>query len=129
MNTGLALGLFAAAVAASTLGGMLGMASGIFIVPLLTGIWHVDVRVAIGASIVSVIACSCASAGPFLRHGLTNIRLAIVLEMATTVGALAGVLLAGWLPVRFLYLLFALIERRMTRWAFRGRDVQLIGGG
>jgi hypothetical protein len=109
MNISLALGLFAAAIAASTLGGMLGMASGIFIVPLLTIVWHVDLHVAIGASIVSVIACSCASAGPFLKHGLTNIRLAIVLETATTVGALSGVLLIGIVPVRFLFLLFALI--------------------
>jgi hypothetical protein len=58
---------------------------------------------------VSVIACSCASAAPFLRGGLTNIRVAIVLETATTLGALTGVFLAGVLPVPFLQVLFAAI--------------------
>jgi uncharacterized membrane protein YfcA len=56
-----------------------------------------------------VIACSCASAAPFLRGGLTNIRVAIVLETATTLGALTGVFLAGVLPVPFLQVLFAAI--------------------
>ena len=67
------------------------MASGIFIVPLLTMFGHIEIHTAIGASIVSVIACSCGGAAPFLKNRLTNIRLAIVLEMATTTGALTGV--------------------------------------
>ena len=95
MNTGTELWLFAVSLGASALGGMLGMASGIFIVPVLTMFGHVDIRSAIGASIVSVIACSCSSAAPFLKGRLTNVRLAIVLETATTAGALSGVLLAG----------------------------------
>jgi uncharacterized membrane protein YfcA len=93
---------------ASALGGTLGMASGIFIVPVLTS-FGVDIRTAIGASIISVIACSCGSAAAFLRHSLTNIRLAIVLELATTLGAFTGVFLAGMLPVSFLFFLFAVI--------------------
>lgn len=101
--------LFAAAFGASALGGVLGMASGIFIVPILTLFFHIDIRGAIGASLISVIACSCGSAAPFLKRGLTNIRVAIVLETATTLGALLGVLLAGVLPVGFLYGLFAAI--------------------
>jgi len=88
---------------------MLGMASGIFIVPALTVFGHVDIRIAIGASIVSVIACSCSSAAPYLRERLTNIRLALVLETATTLGALTGVLLAGIIPAMYLYVLFAII--------------------
>jgi len=103
------LSLFAVSMAASALGGMLGMASGIFIVPLLTMFGHVEVHTAVGASIVSVIACSCGGAAPFLKNRLTNIRLAIVLETATTTGALTGVLLAGIVPVSYLYLLFAAI--------------------
>ena len=104
----LALVLFTAAFAASALGGLLGMASGIFIVPLLI-LLGLDLRVAIGASIVSVIACSCASAAPFLESRLTNIRLALVLELATTLGALTGVLLSGSIPTSYLYLLFAVV--------------------
>lgn len=109
MDLHLALWLFAISVGASALGGMLGMASGIFVVPLLTVFGHIEIHQAIGASIVSVIACSCGSAAAFLRSRYTNVRLAIVLEVATTLGALTGVLLAGILPVPFLYFLFAII--------------------
>jgi uncharacterized membrane protein YfcA len=88
---------------------MLGMASGIFVVPILTTFGHIDIRTAIGASIVSVIACSCASAAPFLKGGLVNLRLAVVLETTTTLGALTGVLLVGIIPTAYLFMLFALI--------------------
>jgi uncharacterized protein len=101
--------LFVMSVGASALGGILGMASGIFIVPLFTLFGGMDLRTAIGASIVSVIACSCGSAAAFLEGGLTNVRLAIVLEIATTLGALTGVLFAGLLPVSFLYGLFSIV--------------------
>lgn len=107
MQYTLLLGL--AAFIASALGGALGMASGIFIVPILTLLFGVGIRVAIGASLVSVIACSCGSARPFLRARLTNVRLAIVLETATTAGALTGVLFIGIVPVAYLYALFAVI--------------------
>jgi uncharacterized membrane protein YfcA len=101
MNMGFALWLFAVSLGAS--------ASGIFIVPILTMFGHLDIHVAIGASIVSVIACSCGGAAPFLRARLTNVRLALVLETATTLGALCGVLLLGIIPVSVLFLLFALV--------------------
>jgi uncharacterized protein len=109
MNTETELWLFAVSVAASALGGMLGMASGIFIVPILTIFGHLDIRIAIGASIVSVIACSCGSAAPFLKERLTNVRLAIVLEIATTAGALSGVVLAGVIPTPYLFFIFGAI--------------------
>ncbi|WP_258129934.1 sulfite exporter TauE/SafE family protein [Achromobacter anxifer] len=109
METSTVLWLFAAAFGASALGGVLGMASGIFIVPILTLLFGVDIHVAIGASIISVIACSCGSAAPFLKGRLTNVRLAIVLETATTLGALTGVFLIGIVSTQFLYGLFAAI--------------------
>lgn len=109
MNTGTELWLFAVSLGASALGGMLGMASGIIIVPVLTLWGHVDIRSAIGASIVSVIACSCGSAAPFLKGRLTNVRLAILLETATTAGALSGVLLVGTIPVSYLFFIFGVI--------------------
>ena len=68
MDSGFALWLFAVSLGASAVGGMLGMASGIFIVPILTLFGHLDIHTAIGASIVSVIACSCGSAAPFLKR-------------------------------------------------------------
>jgi len=109
MDGSLAAWLFAISLGASALGGMLGMASGIFIVPILTIFGHVDIHTAIGASLISVIACSCASAAPFLRSRLTNIRLAILLETATSLGALSGVLLIGIVSTRFLFILFGAI--------------------
>ena len=109
MDPGFGLWLFAVSLVASALGGMLGMASGIFVVPILTIFGHIDIRTAIGASLVSVIACSCGSAPSFLKGGLVNIRLAVVLETTTTLGALTGVLLVGLIPTAYLFLLFALI--------------------
>jgi len=109
MSTGLTLWLFGVAAGTSLLGGVLGMASGIFIVPVLTLFGHLDIRSAIGASLVSVIACSCASAAPFLQERLTNVRLAIVLETATTLGALTGVLLVGIVPTAGLFALFGAV--------------------
>jgi uncharacterized protein len=102
-------GLFCISAGASALGSTLGMASGIFIVPLLTIVAGVDVHLAIGASIVSVIACSCGSAAPFLNERLTNVRLAIVLETATTLGAASGVLLSGMVSVPVIYAIFATV--------------------
>jgi uncharacterized protein len=109
MDSSFGLWLFAVSLGASALGGMLGMASGIFVVPILTMFGHLDIRTAIGASIVSVIASSCASASPYLKGGLVNIRLAVVLETTTTLGALTGVFLVGIIPTAYLFLLFALI--------------------
>ena len=109
MSPGLELWLFAVALATSVLGGVLGMASGIFIVPVLTVFGRIDIHTAVGASLISVIACSCASAAPFLREKLTNIRLAILLETATTSGALCGVFVAGVIPTAYLYFVFAAI--------------------
>ena len=108
-HLGLELWLFAVALGTSMLGGVLGMASGIFIVPILTMFGRIDIRTAIGASLISVIACACAGAAPFLTERLTNIRLAVLLETATTSGALCGVFLAGLIATPVLYGIFALI--------------------
>jgi hypothetical protein len=116
--------LFVVSIAASALGGALGMASGIFIVPYLTLVEGFDMHSAVACSIVSVIVCSCASAAPFLRSGLTNIRVAIVMETATTLGALTGVFLAGVLPVPFLQVLFAGILL-LSAWQMMQRRRQL----
>jgi uncharacterized membrane protein YfcA len=111
---------FVASIGASALGGTLGMASGIFIVPFLTLVGGIGIHEAVAASIVSVIACSCASAASFLKSGLTNIRVAIVLETATTLGALTGVFLTGVLPVPFLFVLFAAVLL-VSAWQMMGR--------
>jgi uncharacterized membrane protein YfcA len=120
------LWLFAVALGTSALGGMLGMAGGIFIVPVLTLFLHLDIRTAIGASLISVVACSCGSASPFLKGGLVNIRLAVVLETTTTLGALTGVLLVGIIPTSSLFLLFALILA-LSAWQMLARRGETAG--
>ena len=126
-HAGFVAWLFVVSIGTSALGGTLGMASGIFIVPVLTLFGGLDFHAAVSASIVSVIACSCGSAAPFLRNGLTNTRVAIVLEVATTLGALTGVLLAGLLSVQFLYFLFAVVLV-VSAWQMIARRRETSGG-
>ena len=131
MDLGFVVWLLAVSFGASAFGGMLGMASGIFIVPVLITFGSVDIHAAITASLVSVIACSCGSAAPFLESGLTNVRLAIVLETATTLGAVTGVILAGLIPESILFLLFAAIlvisaQQMLARRGDRGSEAAIV---
>jgi uncharacterized membrane protein YfcA len=96
-------------LAAGLLGGILGMASGIFIIPALTLLFGLDIHYAVGAGLISVIGCSCGSAASAMENRLTNIRLAILLEIGTTLGALTGIVLSGVFPESVLYLLFTVI--------------------
>ncbi len=98
-----------AALVSGVLGGMLGMAGGIFIVPALTLGFGLDMTHAAGASLVSVIACSCGSAASAMENRLTNVKLGVLLEIGTTLGALTGVFLGDFLSESVLYLLFAAI--------------------
>ena len=77
-----------------TLIGLTGLGGGVVIVPLLTLVFGVDIRYAIGASLVSVIATSSGAAAAYVKEGFSNIRIGMFLEMATTIGALAGATLA-----------------------------------
>jgi len=98
-----------ASAGAGFLGSLLGLGGGIIIIPFLTLVMGVDIHYAIGASIVSVIATSSGAAAAYLRDHITNIRIGMFLEVATTTGAMSGALLAGILGGPFLYLLFAVI--------------------
>ncbi len=75
---------------AGFLGALTGLGGGIVIVPLLVVFFGIDLNYAIGASLVSVIATSSGAASSYVRQGYSNLRLALVLEIATTTGALAG---------------------------------------
>ncbi|HLG67190.1 MAG TPA: sulfite exporter TauE/SafE family protein [Acidimicrobiales bacterium] len=101
--------LFAISVAAGVLGSLVGLGGGVVIVPVLTLLFHVDIRLAIGASIVSVIATSSGAAAAYVRERLTNLRAGMFLEVATTTGALTGAYLTTVLPARYLFVLFALV--------------------
>ncbi len=96
-------------VGAGFFGSLVGLGGGIIIVPVLTLLYHVDIRLAIGASIVSVIATSSGAAVSYVRERLTNIRAGMFLEMATTVGAVTGAYLTTLLTGNILYVLFAVI--------------------
>ncbi len=105
----LVLLIFLASIGAGLLGALIGLGGGVLIVPLLTIALGLDIRLAIGASIVSVIATSSGAAAAYVRDHLTNIRVGMLLELATTVGALTGALVAKYLNARVLFILFGVI--------------------
>jgi uncharacterized membrane protein YfcA len=97
------------AIVAGLIGAILGLGGGIIIVPGLTLLFHYDVKIAIATSLVSVIATSSAAATVYVAERLTNIRLGMTLEVATTIGALAGGLTAVYISGRYLYFIFAAV--------------------
>jgi uncharacterized protein len=105
---GFELVILAGAVGAGVLGALMGLGGGVLIIPMLTAL-GVDIHYAIAASIVAVIATSCGAASSYVRDGLANIRIGIFLCVATTTGALFGAALNGVLPVRALFLIFAVV--------------------
>src|SRR6202050_4592180 len=82
---------------AGLLGSLTGLGGGFVIIPLLTLLLHVDIHYAIGASLVSVIATSSGSAAAYVREGITNMRLGMFLEIATTAGAMCGAIVAVYI--------------------------------
>ncbi len=104
-TSALAVGAFSAGV----LGALTGLGGGVIIVPLLVLAFHVDIRYAVGASLVSVIATSSGAAAAYVREGFTNVRVGMFLEVATTLGALSGAWLAPHVPARGLALVFGCV--------------------
>jgi len=95
MTTWALTGILAGASAgAGFLGSLTGLGGGIVIIPLLTIVLGVDIRYAIGASLISVIATSSGAASAYVREGISNIRIGMFLEIATTLGALGGAIIA-----------------------------------
>ncbi len=100
---------FVAAVVAGVLGSLLGLGGGIIITPFLTLLLGIDIRYAIGASVLSVIATSSGAAAAYVKEHLTNLRVAMLLEIGTTAGALTGAYLAGFVPTKWLFIIFGVI--------------------
>jgi len=100
--------LFFGAILAGFLGSLTGLGGGIVIVPLLTLGFGVDLRYAIGASLITVIATSSGAASAYVREGYSNIRIGMFLEIATTIGALVGAFLGGLLSPDFIAVVFGL---------------------
>jgi uncharacterized membrane protein YfcA len=104
-----ALIILVIALAAGFLGALLGLGGGIIVTPALTLLFGIDIKYAIGASIISVIATSSGSAIAYLKDSLTNIRVGMFLEIGTTLGAITGAYLSGVLNPKYLYIIFGLL--------------------
>lgn len=100
-------GLLALAIAAGFIGAISGLGGGVFIVPALVLLAGMPMRIAVGASLISVVATSAGASVAFVRDGLTNLKVAMLLECATVSGAVTGAFLAGHVSTVVLELLFA----------------------
>lgn len=94
---------------AGLLGALTGLGGGVVLVPLLTLLFKVDIRYAIGASLVSVIATSSGAAAAYVKEGFSNIRIGMFLEIATTLGALLGAFIATSVPTRAIAVIFGVV--------------------
>src|ERR1700735_3654931 len=101
--------LFGISIFAGLLGALTGLGGGVVIVPSLALLFKVDIRYAIGASIVSVIATSSGSAVAYVREGLSNIRIGMFLEVATTLGALLGAYLTTRITSHWIAIVFGVV--------------------
>lgn len=93
-------------VLAGVFGAILGIGGGLIVTPVLTLMLGLDIKYAIGASVVAVIATSSGSTIAYLKDEMLNLRVAMFLEIATTVGAILGAVLTGIVHATFLYFLF-----------------------
>lgn len=100
--------LVVGACLAGFIGSLSGLGGGIIIIPLLTVFLGVDIHYAIGTALVAVIATSSGSASAYVKEGITNMRLGIFLEIATTAGAVAGALIATNAPTSALAIIFGI---------------------
>jgi uncharacterized membrane protein YfcA len=101
--------LFAGSLVAGLIGALTGLGGGVVIIPLITLGFGIDIRYAIGASLISVIATSSGAAAAYVREGFTNIRIGMFLEVATTIGALGGAAVAGFLSTGAIAVVFGLV--------------------
>lgn len=101
--------VFAASLVAGLVGALVGLGGGVFVVPLLTLAFGLPIQEAIGASIVSVIATSSGAAAAYVRDRITNLRVGMFLEIATTLGALTGAFLVVIAPTGVLFMVFGLV--------------------
>jgi uncharacterized membrane protein YfcA len=109
VSLGTDVGIFAISVLAGFIGALAGVGGGILVIPALTLVFGVDIRLAIGASIVSVIATSSGAAAAYVRDRMTDMRVGMFLEMATTSGAVVGATLAAIVTSSFLYVLLGIV--------------------
>jgi len=114
--------IFITSVAAGFLGSLTGLGGGVVIVPVLALLFKVDIRYAIGASLVSVIATSSGAAVAYVREGLSNIRIGMFLEIATTLGALLGAYLTAKVSTHWIAMVFGVVLLYSAVASFRQKE-------
>jgi len=114
--------VFFTSLFAGLLGSLTGLGGGVVIVPALVLLFKVDMRYAIGASLVSVIATSSGAAAAYVRDGLSNIRIGMFLEIATTLGAMMGAYLATRVSTHAIAIVFGIVLLYSAFASFRGRE-------
>lgn len=119
-------GLFALSIGAGFVGALSGLGGGVFIVPGLVILAHVPMHIAVGASLISVVATSAGASVAFVRDGWTNLRVAIILECATVTGAVTGAYMAGLISPPILELLFALMMLQSAWFAMKSQGDDLL---
>lgn len=121
--------LLAGAYLAGLAGSLTGLGGGVVIIPLLTLFFHVDIRYAIGAALVASIATSSGSASAYVKEGITNVRLGMFLEIATTVGAVAGAIIAVYTPVNTVAIVFGVMLIFSASMTLRKKNEQILTEG
>lgn len=101
--------LFLGAIFAGFLGALTGLGGGVIVIALLTLGFGVDMRYAIGAALVTSIASSSGAAAAYIKEGITNTRIGMFLEIATTTGAVMGAVIAIYLDKMYIAIIFACV--------------------
>ena len=115
--------IFLVSIVAGFVGALFGLGGGVLIIPFLTLVEGVPVPLAVGASIVSVVATSSASAATYVQDHLTNLRLGMFLEIGTVSGAITGAFVSAFLPASALFILFGIILLYATMVMIRARGI------
>lgn len=111
--------LLSGAYCAGLLGSLTGLGGGVIVIPLLTLAFGIDFHYAIGVALVASIATSSGSASAYVKEGLTNIRLGMFLEIATSVGAVLGAAAALWMPTNAIAIIFGAVLLLTVAMQFR----------
>ncbi len=119
-------GLFALSVGAGFIGALSGLGGGVFIVPALVLLAHIPMHVAVGASLIAVVATSAGASVAFVRDGWTNLRVAMILECATVTGAVTGAYMAGLISPPVLELLFAFMMLQSAWFSLKKQGDELV---
>ncbi|RFZ94912.1 sulfite exporter TauE/SafE family protein [Mucilaginibacter conchicola] len=114
---------------AGLLGSLTGLGGGVVVIPLLTLVFGVDIRYAIGAALLASIATSSGSASAYVKEGITNIRLGMFLEIATTIGAVIGALIAVYTPTNTIAIMFGAVLIFSAAMTLRKKNQEVLTQG